>query len=106
MNEEITPDVFEKLVELAALELTEKEAEYLRRELNHQLSAIRILEGIPLPEGVAPAARGVPYPPAHRPAIREDVVVDCEERDAILAQAPELDGGYVVVPEIPHEELD
>jgi aspartyl-tRNA(Asn)/glutamyl-tRNA(Gln) amidotransferase subunit C len=106
MTDEITPDVFEKLVELAALELTAEEADYLRRELNNQLSAIHILEGIPLPEGVEPAARGTPYPHERRPAIREDVVADCEERDAILDQAPELDGGYIVVPEIPHEELE
>jgi len=106
MNEEITLVIFEKLVELAALELDPTEAEYLRRELNKQLSAIRILEGIPLPDGVEPAARGVPYPPERRPAIREDVVEDCEEREAILAQAPEVEGGYIVTPEIPQEELE
>jgi aspartyl/glutamyl-tRNA(Asn/Gln) amidotransferase C subunit len=103
--DEITPEIFEKLVELAALELDPAEAEYLRRELNKQLSAIQILEGIPLPEGVEPAARGVPYPAERRPAIREDVVVDCEEREAILGEAPEVEGGYIVTPEIPHESL-
>jgi aspartyl/glutamyl-tRNA(Asn/Gln) amidotransferase C subunit len=104
--EEITPEIFEKLVELAALELDPAEAEYLRRELNNQLSAIHILEGIPLPDGVEPAARGVPYPAERRPAIREDVVEDCKERDAILEQAPEMEGGYIVTPEIPHESLE
>ena len=104
--EEITREIFEKLVELAALELEPAEAEYLRRELNHQLSAIHILEGIPLPEGVGPAARGVPYPPDRRPAIREDEVEEYDEREAILTQAPEMDGGYIVTPEIPHEELE
>ena len=34
----ITPEVFDHLVQLAALELDEKQAEYLRRELNSQLS--------------------------------------------------------------------
>lgn len=104
--DEITLEIFEKLVELAALELDPAEAEYLRRELNNQLSAIRILEGIPLPEGVEPAARGVPYPPERRPAIREDMVEDCAEREAILAQAPEVEGMYIVTPEIPQEELE
>ncbi|HUF38836.1 MAG TPA: aspartyl/glutamyl-tRNA amidotransferase subunit C [Anaerolineales bacterium] len=106
MNEEITPEVFEKLVELAALELDPAEAEYLRRELNNQLSAIHILEGIPLPEGVEPAARGVPYPPERRPAIREDVIEDCEEREAILGEAPEVEDRYIVTPEIPQEDLE
>jgi aspartyl-tRNA(Asn)/glutamyl-tRNA(Gln) amidotransferase subunit C len=106
MNEEITSEIFERLVELAALELDSAEGEYLRRELNHQLSAIHILESIPLPEGVEPAARGVPYPAERRQAIREDVVEDCEEREAILREAPELEGGYIVTPEIPQEELE
>ena len=35
-REEISPEVFNHLVDLAALALDEKEAEYLRRELNHQ----------------------------------------------------------------------
>lgn len=106
MSEEITRETFDHLVELAALELAEEESEYLRKELNNQLSAIHILEGIELPENVEPAARGVPYPPERAAPIREDAVVDCEERDAILSQAPELDDGYIVVPEIPQEELD
>lgn len=105
MNEEITTDIFDKLVELAALELDPEEAEYLRRELNNQLSAIRVLEGIPLPEGVEPAARGVPYPPERRAGVRVDVVEDCEEREAILREAPEVEGGYIVTPEIPLEDL-
>lgn len=106
MSDEITPEVFNHLVELAALELDAKDAEYLRRELNHQLAAIHILEGIALPDDVAPAARGVPYPPERSAPIRPDEVVRCEERDAILSQAPELDDGYIVVPEIPQEELE
>ncbi len=105
MTEEITPEVFDHLVELAALELDAEESDYLRRELNHQLAAIHILEGIELPEGVEPAARGVPYPAERSAPIREDLISDCEERNAILAQAPELEDGFIVVPEIPHEEL-
>lgn len=105
MSDEITPEVFDHLVDLAALELEPAEAEYLRRELNNQLSAIRILEGIALPAGVEPAARGVPYPPERAAPIREDVLVDSPARGAILSQAPELEDGYIVVPEIPHEEL-
>ena len=106
MQDEITPEMFKHLVELAALDLEPAEAEYLRRELNSQLAAIRILEGIPLPEGVEAAARGVPYPPERSAQVRADRVVDCEERDAILAQVPELEDAYIVVPEIPQEDLE
>ena len=106
MKDEITREVFKHLVELAALDLEPAEAEYLRRELNSQLTAIHILEGIPLPEGVEAAARGVPYPPEKSAPIRADQIVDCKERDAILAQVPELEDGYIVVPEIPQEDLE
>lgn len=106
MSEEITPELFDHLVELAALELTPDEAEYLRQELNHQLTAIHTLAAIPIPDGVEPAARGVPYPVEISPPPREDVHIPCDNAPAILAQAPQVDGGYIVVPDIPHEELE
>ena len=38
MSDPITPELFTHLVELAALELTPPEAEYLRGQLNGQLN--------------------------------------------------------------------
>ncbi len=105
MPEEITPELFDHLVELAALELTPDEAEYLRRELNHQLASIHTLAAIPLPDEVEPAARGVPYPVEVSPPAREDVHLPYPNVAALLAQAPQVDDGYIIVPEIPHEEL-
>jgi len=105
MKEEINAELFNHLVDLAALELNPQEAEYLRRELNNQLAAIHTLEGIPIPEGIEPAARGVPYPPERAQPLRQDVVENCDEVEAILSQAPELEDGYIVVPDIPHEDL-
>ncbi len=105
MKEEINAELFDHLVGLAALALSQEEAEYLRRELNNQLAAIHTLESIPLPEGIEPAARGVPYPPERSQPLREDVVEGCEQVAEILAQAPEFEDGYIVVPEIPHEDL-
>ena len=43
----ITQAIFNHLVDLAAFRLEAEEAEYLRRELNGQLEAIRELEAIP-----------------------------------------------------------
>ena len=106
MPDEISKDTFEHLVELAALELEPEDADYLHRELNNQLASINTLAQIPLDDSVKPAAHGVSYPPENTPAIREDESIDCEEREAILEQAPELEDGYIVVPEIPQEELD
>jgi aspartyl-tRNA(Asn)/glutamyl-tRNA(Gln) amidotransferase subunit C len=106
MPEEITPELFNHLVELAALELEPEEAEYLRRELNNQLASIHTLAAIPLPEDIKPAARGVPYPIEISALLREDAHIPYENVKAILAQAPEVDDGYIVVPEIHHEELE
>ena len=53
MSDPITPEIFAHLVDLAALELSPEEAEYLRRQLNNQLKAIHELEAIPLDEAPA-----------------------------------------------------
>jgi aspartyl/glutamyl-tRNA(Asn/Gln) amidotransferase C subunit len=104
--DQITPELFDHLVELAALELTKDEAEYLRRELNNQLKAIDELAAIPIPEGTPLARHGVPYEAAIRPLLREDAAQSSGLADAILKQAPQTDANYIAVPEIPHEELD
>lgn len=113
MSEQITPQIFEHLVQLAALELSRTEAEYLRQELNKQLKAIHELEAIPLTKDTPITLHGVPYTPEITPPIREDQL-DAEMDDesaekpcaeAILAQAPEVEDRYIVVPDIPHTEL-
>ncbi len=105
MSEEITPELFNHLVELAALELNPTEAEYLRRELNNQLKAIHELEAIPLDPNTPIASRGISYTPSNSPALREDVVQPHPNPSSLLATAPETAEGYIVVPEIPHQDL-
>jgi len=105
MSDEITSELFAHLVELAALELAPEESEYLRQQLNGQLKAIRELERIPLADDVPPAAHGVTFGSAIRPALREDVQRPSDKAEAILQQAPETEDGYFVVPEIPHTDL-
>jgi aspartyl-tRNA(Asn)/glutamyl-tRNA(Gln) amidotransferase subunit C len=106
MSEGITQEIFDHLVGLAALELEDDEAEYLRAELNKQLKAIRELEAIELQDGLPITSHGVPYTPRISSPLREDVVEDCPEAEDILAQAPEADGRYFVVPDVPHTELE
>lgn len=101
----ITPEVFAHLVELAQFELDEEEAKYLRRELNGQLRAIRQLSAIEVDEDVPITSHGVPYASALRPPLRGDEPRPSELADDILAGAPETDDRYLVVPDIPHEEL-
>ncbi|WP_299026771.1 aspartyl/glutamyl-tRNA amidotransferase subunit C [uncultured Thermanaerothrix sp.] len=104
--ETITPETFDHLVRLAALELDEAQAEYLRRELNRQLSAIHELEAIPLDDSVPITSHGVPYPPEICPPLREDAWQPFPDVAEILDQAPQVEEGYVVVPDIPHTTLE
>lgn len=106
MTEPITPELFKHLVQLAALELPPEEAEYLRRQLNNQLKAVHELESIPLDPATPITSHGVPYTPQITPPIRPDEWAPYPEPDQILAQAPETEDRYIVVPEIPHTELE
>jgi len=67
MSEQITVEIFDHLVDLAALELSADQAEYLRRQLNNQLKAIHELETIPLDEDIPISLHGVPYEAAKAP---------------------------------------
>lgn len=105
MSDEISPELFNHLVELAALELDEQEAEYLRGQLNNQLKAIHELETIPLDPATPVASHGVAYTPGISAAIREDVLAAHPEPGRLIAGAPETEDGYIVVPDIPHQDL-
>jgi aspartyl/glutamyl-tRNA(Asn/Gln) amidotransferase C subunit len=105
MSEQITQEVFNHLVELAALELTPDEAEYLRRQLNNQLTAIDDLSQVPLDPSTPVASHGVPYTPAISAPIRADEWHPHPNPAKLLKGAPETDGGYIIVPEIPHQEI-
>lgn len=105
MSDEITPELFQHLVELAALELSPEEADYLRRELNNQLRAIHELEAIPLDPNTPIASHGVPYTPEISPPLREDLVEPHSDPARLLETAPETADGYLVVPEIPHQRI-
>jgi aspartyl-tRNA(Asn)/glutamyl-tRNA(Gln) amidotransferase subunit C len=102
----ITKDIFNHLVDLAAFDLEAEEADYLRRELNSQIKAIRELEAIEVGEEVPITSHGVPYTAVISQPLREDVIEACEEAEEILNQAPEVEGRYIIVPDIPHEELE
>jgi aspartyl-tRNA(Asn)/glutamyl-tRNA(Gln) amidotransferase subunit C len=106
MSDEITPEVFNHMVLLAALELTSEESEYLRQQLNNQLKAIHELEAIPLAEDILPTSHGVPYTAQIIPPIRLDEWAPYANPQEILAQAPETQDGYIVVPDIPHLDLE
>jgi len=105
MTENITPEVFQKLLSLAALEVPKKEKEYLRGELNNQMISVEILESIPIDAETDPADHGVPYTEENSPSPRSDQSRQDTHRKDILQQAPETEGDFIVVPDISHEEL-
>lgn len=100
MSEAISSELFQHLVHLAQLELTPEEAEYLRRELNRQLDAVRKLEAIPLDPQVPITSHGVPYRLEDRPAWREDRVHPFPHPQRLVQLAPETQDGFVVVPDV------
>lgn len=106
MSEFIDRPTFDHLVQLAALELTDEQAEYLLRELNNQLKAIHELEAIPLEADLPVTLHGVPYTPSISPALRSDDWQPFDRPQDILAQAPQVEGGYLIVPDIPHTTLE
>ncbi len=106
MTDEITPELFEHLVDLAAFAFDPNEAEYLRRELNNQLRAIHQLESISLDPDVPLASHGIPYTSQSSPPLREDKWVECDNPEEILAQAPQVGDGYIIVPDTPPTKLD
>ena len=106
MEDNINPEVFQQLVDLASLEVSEAEGEYLRRELNNQMVSIEVLESIPIEAETGTAAHGVPYTEKNSPTMRDDVSKQDPNKEDILNQAPELEDGFIVVPDISHEELE
>jgi len=106
MTEEITPELFEHLVDLAAFAFDPQEAEYLRNQLNQQLKAIHHLAAVDVPSDIPPASHGVTFTPQSSPNLRQDTWVPCENPEEILNLAPEVKDGYIIVPDIPHTKLD
>jgi aspartyl/glutamyl-tRNA(Asn/Gln) amidotransferase C subunit len=106
MNNSIDTSTFDRLVKLAALEMTPSQAAYLRRELNNQLKAIAELEAIPLDEAIVPVSHGIPYTDQISPPLRDDVWAPYPDPDAILSQAPEMIDRHFSVPDTAHADLD
>ncbi len=105
MPERISKETFDHLVDLAALELDPQEAEYIHRQLNLQLQAIHELEAIPLDESLALTSHGVPYTAANSQLSRDDALLPYPDPQGILAQAPQVEDGYIIVPDIPTTQV-
>jgi aspartyl-tRNA(Asn)/glutamyl-tRNA(Gln) amidotransferase subunit C len=105
MNDQISIEVFNRLVELAAMELSDEQAGYLHLQLNNQLRAIRELAEIPINNSLEANLHGVPYIPEARPELREDAWKPFADTESVLSQVPQFEEGHIVVPDIPHTTL-
>ena len=99
-------DTFSHLVELASFEFEPDQADYLREQMNNQLKTIQELEAVPIDENMTVEIHGVPYPQNLSQALREDSSSTFPDRDELIGQFPRFEDGYVIVPDIPHQELD
>lgn len=106
MTDTIDRDTFDHLVSLAAFELDESQASYLLREMNNQLKAIHELAAIPLDEDLPVTSHGVPYTSQISAPARPDEWMPFEHPEDIIAQAPQSQDGYIIVPDIPHQTLE
>lgn len=103
---EISAEEFDHLVQLAALQMDEEQGEYLLRELNKQLQAIRELESIPVLENLTITAHGLPFGKELKQELRQDVCEPFPAIEEMIAQAPQIEEGYMNVPDIPHTTLE
>jgi aspartyl-tRNA(Asn)/glutamyl-tRNA(Gln) amidotransferase subunit C len=106
MSDAISEETFNHLVDLAALELNQAESRYLLTEMNKQIKAIHELQQIPLDEKIPPARHGVPFPSLICPPLREDQVDTYPQVEALLGEVPVAEERYIIVPDIPHMELE
>ncbi len=91
----LDPATVRRIARLARIHLAEEQVPALQRELNGILGWIEQLNEVDV-DGVEPLTG------AARMALRmrEDVVTDGGQRDAILANAPDRAGAFFVVPKV------
>lgn len=91
----ISREQVEHVAKLARLELAEEEIAANTEQLNSILEYAAMLEGINT-EDIAPTAHAVPL----YNVLREDEIKPSLDREKVLANAPEAEGGFFKVPRI------
>jgi len=85
----------DKIAGMARIKLTGEERAELQPQLASILSYVDALQQVDT-AGIAPTA----HPHDSALALRPDVVTNGNQRDALLAVAPEADAGLFVVPKV------
>ena len=87
-----------KIADLARLELTDEEVAHYQKNLTRVLHHMEELNKLEAPKGAL-----VRHVPRDAVAVREDVPVKFEDRDALLANAPQMEGQSFVLPVVLEE---
>lgn len=88
-----------KVARLARLALGDEELDLYRTQCEVVLEHAALVQALPT-DGVEPTS----HPLARTNAFREDVVTECLDTEEVLAQAPDRDGNYFLVPPILEEQ--
>ena len=95
MSDRLTPDVVAKVARLARLTLSDEELQRSAAQLSDMLDHFADIDALDL-DDVEPMTH--PTPIAN--VIRDDIEMDCLDRDEVLAAAPEAEDGRFRVPPI------
>lgn len=91
----LTDMEFGELEALARVDLDPEERDRLRLQLDRILGFLRKLQEVEIGEARAGGEQGpLPLPPA------SDEVGECLDREEVLGQAPDSDGGFFRVPSV------
>ena len=91
----LDPATVRRIAKLARIQIGEEEVPRLQGELNGILGWIEQLNEVDV-DGVQPLTGGAQM--AMR--LRDDVVTDGGQRDAVLANAPDREQGFFAVPKV------
>ncbi|QZA33318.1 Asp-tRNA(Asn)/Glu-tRNA(Gln) amidotransferase subunit GatC [Hydrogenibacillus sp. N12] len=95
MAKRLTEGTVQKIAEAAAIALTDEERESVGKELEDILDFVDVLRAVDV-DGVEPTVHPVPL----QLFMREDEPVRRHDREALLARAPEAEGGTFRVPRV------
>ncbi len=84
-----------RIARLARIAVEDSEIEHLQGEINAILSFVEALDAVDV-EGVEPMTSVIPM----KLPMREDVVTDGEIPEKVLANAPQTEDGFFVVPKV------
>ena len=95
----ITRDEVAHLARLSRLALGEEELDHLAPQLDQIISAVARVQEVTA-EGIPPTSHALPITNVYR----EDEIVPCLPRDAVLSQAPAVEQERFKVPRILDED--